>query len=147
MTVEEIYKDRKKFSAAVFEVASTDLVNMGISIISYTIKDITDEVGYLAVSLHMSRISFRRTNDVLKEYFEPCRWFPCKFAFSISWLQFAVCNSDGEMKVGSWFVSPGADMSNFLHAPGRHNNKVVLIYHQLKLQVIQYEKAELISGW
>ena len=33
-----------------FEVASTDLVNMGVMIISYTIKDITDEVGYLAVS-------------------------------------------------------------------------------------------------
>ncbi|VDP91367.1 unnamed protein product [Echinostoma caproni] len=32
MTVEEIYKDRKKFSKAVFEVASSDLVNMGISV-------------------------------------------------------------------------------------------------------------------
>ncbi len=50
MTVEEIYRDRKQFSSRVFEVASTDLVNMGIMIISYTIKDITDEVGYLAVS-------------------------------------------------------------------------------------------------
>ena len=56
MTVEEIYKDRKKFSAAVFEVASTDLVNMGISIISYTIKDIKDDHGYLR-SLGMSRTS------------------------------------------------------------------------------------------
>ena len=51
MTVEEIYRDRKQFSNRLFEVASTDLVNMGIMIISYTIKDITDEVGYLAVSL------------------------------------------------------------------------------------------------
>ena len=50
MTVEEIYRDRKTFSNRVFEVASTDLVNMGIMIISYTIKDVTDEVGYLAVS-------------------------------------------------------------------------------------------------
>jgi len=56
MTVEEIYKDRKKFSAAVFEVASTDLVNMGISIISYTIKDIKDDHGYLR-SLGMARTS------------------------------------------------------------------------------------------
>lgn len=47
MTVEEIYKDRMKFSAAVFEVASTDFVNMGITIISYTIKDVKDEHGYL----------------------------------------------------------------------------------------------------
>ncbi|CAL8083143.1 unnamed protein product [Calicophoron daubneyi] len=47
MTVEEIYKDRKKFSKAVFEVASSDLVNMGISVVSYTLKDIKDEEGYL----------------------------------------------------------------------------------------------------
>lgn len=45
MTVEEIYKDRKKFSKQVFEVASSDLVNMGITVVSYTIKDIRDEEG------------------------------------------------------------------------------------------------------
>lgn len=54
MTVEEIYKDRKKFSKAVFEVASSDLVNMGISVVSYTLKDIRDEEGYLK-SLGMAR--------------------------------------------------------------------------------------------
>jgi len=54
MTVEEIYKDRKKFSKAVFEVASSDLVNMGISVVSYTLKDIRDEEGYLR-SLGMAR--------------------------------------------------------------------------------------------
>lgn len=47
MTVEEIYRDRKKFARAVFEVASSDLVNMGISVVSYTIKDIKDSEGYL----------------------------------------------------------------------------------------------------
>lgn len=40
---QEIYKDRKKFSKQVFEVASSDLVNMGITVVSYTIKDIRDE--------------------------------------------------------------------------------------------------------
>jgi flotillin len=54
MTVEEIYKDRKKFSAHVFEVASTDLVNMGITVVSYTLKDIRDEEGYLK-ALGMAR--------------------------------------------------------------------------------------------
>merc|ERR1712121_389195 len=47
LTVEEIYKERKKFSKAVFEVASSDLVNMGITVVSYTLKDIRDEEGYL----------------------------------------------------------------------------------------------------
>ncbi|XP_025416536.1 flotillin-1 [Sipha flava] len=54
MTVEEIYKDRKKFSKQVFEVASSDLVNMGITVVSYTIKDIRDEEGYLQ-SLGLAR--------------------------------------------------------------------------------------------
>lgn len=54
MTVEEIYKDRKKFSKAVFEVASSDLVNMGISVVSYTLKDIRDDEGYLK-ALGMAR--------------------------------------------------------------------------------------------
>lgn len=47
MTVEEIYKDRQKFSQDVFNVASTDLVNMGIQVVSYTLKDISDSEGYL----------------------------------------------------------------------------------------------------
>merc|ERR1712045_96766 len=47
MTVEEIYRDRKKFSDSVFKVASSDLVNMGIMVISYTIKEVSDDVGYL----------------------------------------------------------------------------------------------------
>ncbi|KAF5284379.1 hypothetical protein FQR65_LT13566 [Abscondita terminalis] len=54
MTVEEIYKDRKKFSKQVFEVASSDLVNMGITVVSYTLKDISDDMGYLR-SLGMAR--------------------------------------------------------------------------------------------
>ncbi|KAF2357953.1 Band 7 domain [Trinorchestia longiramus] len=47
MSVEEIYKDRKKFNHNVFEVASTDLVTMGITVLSYTLKDIHDDEGYL----------------------------------------------------------------------------------------------------
>uniref|UniRef100_G1QAL2 Flotillin n=1 Tax=Myotis lucifugus TaxID=59463 RepID=G1QAL2_MYOLU len=47
MTVEEICKDPQKFSEQVFKVASSDLVNMGISVVSYTLKDIRDDQGYL----------------------------------------------------------------------------------------------------
>lgn len=43
MTVEEIFQDRQKFSEEVFRVASSDLFGMGISVVSYTIKDISDE--------------------------------------------------------------------------------------------------------
>ena len=41
---QEIYKDRKKFSRQVFEVASSDLVNMGITVVSYTLKDVRDDM-------------------------------------------------------------------------------------------------------
>jgi len=56
MTVEEIYQDRKKFAKNVFEVASSDLVQMGITVVSYTLKDIKDKEGYLA-ALGKSRIA------------------------------------------------------------------------------------------
>ena len=52
--LQEIYKDRKKFSKQVFEVASSDLVNMGITVVSYTLKDIRDDEGYLK-ALGMAR--------------------------------------------------------------------------------------------
>lgn len=59
MTVEEIYMDRKKFSKHVFEVASSDLVNMGISVVSYTLKDIHDDevqlIGYWISFLYSLR--------------------------------------------------------------------------------------------
>ena len=47
MSVEEIYKDRDAFAARVQDVAAGDLSNMGLSIVSFTIKDIRDEEGYL----------------------------------------------------------------------------------------------------
>ena len=58
MTVEEIYRERKTFSNAVFEVSKKDFVKFGMSIISYTLKDITDEVGYLKVSTEICFFRF-----------------------------------------------------------------------------------------
>ena len=48
LSVEEIYRDRDAFAQKVQEVAAGDMANMGLSIISFTIKDIRDEEGYLA---------------------------------------------------------------------------------------------------
>lgn len=47
----QIYRDRKTFSKRVFEVASLDLAGMGFIIISYTLRDIKDDVGYLEVKI------------------------------------------------------------------------------------------------
>jgi flotillin len=48
LTVEELYRDRDAFAQRVQEVAAGDLANMGLTIISFTIRDIRDEEGYLA---------------------------------------------------------------------------------------------------
>jgi flotillin len=47
LTVEEIYKDRDKFAQRVQEVSALDLKNMGLVNISFTIKNIHDDQGYL----------------------------------------------------------------------------------------------------
>lgn len=48
MEVKNIYKDRKKFSKDVQQSAQTDLIDMGLTLISYTVQDISDDDGYLA---------------------------------------------------------------------------------------------------
>jgi flotillin len=47
MTVEEIYQNRDAFAQRVQEVAAGDLANMGLGIVSFTIRDIRDTQGYL----------------------------------------------------------------------------------------------------
>merc|ERR1719500_399541 len=48
LTVEEVYKDRDQFAKLVREIASPDVGRMGIEILSFTIKDVYDNVDYLA---------------------------------------------------------------------------------------------------
>ena len=47
MTVEEVYKNRDRFAQEVQGVAAKDLMKMGLSIVSFTIKDVRDKQGYL----------------------------------------------------------------------------------------------------
>src|SRR5204862_5819643 len=47
MTVEEIYQNRDAFASKVQEVAAGDMANMGLQIVSFTIRDIRDSQGYL----------------------------------------------------------------------------------------------------
>ncbi|XP_013143579.1 PREDICTED: flotillin-2 [Papilio polytes] len=48
LTVEEVYRDRDQFAGLVREVAAPDVGRMGIEILSFTIKDVYDDVQYLA---------------------------------------------------------------------------------------------------
>ena len=61
LTVDEIFKDRQKFSQQVFDCASTDLFNMGIQVISYTLREIKDEENY------MESMGQARTAEVLRD--------------------------------------------------------------------------------
>lgn len=47
MTVEDIYQNRDAFASKVQEVAAGDMANMGLQIVSFTIRDIRDTQGYL----------------------------------------------------------------------------------------------------
>jgi flotillin len=47
LTVEEIYRNRDAFAQKVQEVAAGDMANMGLQIVSFTIRDIRDNQGYL----------------------------------------------------------------------------------------------------
>jgi flotillin len=47
MTVEDIYQNRDQFAQNVQEVAAGDMANMGLGIVSFTIRDIRDGQGYL----------------------------------------------------------------------------------------------------
>ena len=64
MTVEEIYQNRDKFSQSVQEVASVDLAKMGLIIVSFTIKEVMRQNGYLD-SLGKPRIAqVKRDADI-----------------------------------------------------------------------------------
>ncbi|MBC7363117.1 MAG: flotillin [Candidatus Aminicenantes bacterium] len=47
MTVEEIYRGRQEFSRRVVEAAREDLARMGLVILSFSLKDISDTQGYI----------------------------------------------------------------------------------------------------
>ncbi|XP_064120709.1 flotillin-1-like [Macrobrachium nipponense] len=55
-TVEDIYRDRQAFNTRMIESASHDMVNLGVEILSYTIHEVYDNLGYLS-SLGKSRIA------------------------------------------------------------------------------------------
>ena len=61
MTVEEIYQDRESFAQSVGEVAGPHMANMGLEIVSFTIRDIRDDQGYL------DALGRKRTAEVTRD--------------------------------------------------------------------------------
>jgi flotillin len=61
MTVEEINSDRDAISTKIQNMAAKDLMNMGIEIRSFVIKDLEDERGYL------DALGIKRTEEVKRD--------------------------------------------------------------------------------
>jgi flotillin len=61
MTVEGIYQDRESFAQSVGEVAGPHMANMGLEIVSFTIRDIRDDQGYL------NALGRKRTAEVTRD--------------------------------------------------------------------------------
>ena len=64
LSVEAIYQDRDQFAQLVREVASPDVGKMGIEILSFTIKDIYDDVEYLSSLGRAQTANVKRDADI-----------------------------------------------------------------------------------
>lgn len=65
-TVEQIYQNREEFNTNVMEASSDDFTRMGMMILSFALKDISDTQGYLE-SLGKPRIAQVRAEAVVAE--------------------------------------------------------------------------------
>ena len=66
MTVEEIYRGRQEFSKKVGEASLDDFSRMGLTILSYSLKDISDTQGYLE-SLSKPQIAAAKRDAAIAE--------------------------------------------------------------------------------
>ena len=66
LTIEDIYKNRDMFSQKVQEMASGDMANMGLHIVSFTLREIRDNQGYLE-ALGKPRIAQVKRDGIIGE--------------------------------------------------------------------------------
>ncbi len=66
MTVEEIYRGRQEFSTKVTEAIRTDFGRMGLAMLSFSLKDISDAQGYLD-SLSKPQIAAAKRDAAIAE--------------------------------------------------------------------------------
>ena len=62
--MEAIYQDRDQFAGLVREVAAPDVGRMGIEILSFTIKDVYDNVEYLESLGRAQTANVKRDADI-----------------------------------------------------------------------------------
>ncbi|CAJ0966600.1 unnamed protein product [Ranitomeya imitator] len=64
LTVEQIFRDNERFAKLVREIAAPDVGRMGIEIISFTIKDVQDNIGYISSLGRTRTAAVQRDADI-----------------------------------------------------------------------------------
>ncbi len=67
LTVEEAYSNRNAFAARVAEVAESDMIGMGMTIVSFTIRDIKDRHGYMEALGRPQIAEIKKTAEVSED--------------------------------------------------------------------------------
>lgn len=143
LTVEEINQNRDAFAQKVQELAAGDLANMGLKIISFTIREISDKNGYLD-SLGKAQIA-RVQRDAVIGQAEAKRDADIKSAEAmqagqtakyLAETKVAEANRDKEMKVAEYQASINerkaeADLS--------YDKKKFVIQQQVQAEAMQVE--------
>merc|ERR1712168_451925 len=141
MSGEEIYRDRKTFSKNVFNVASVDLHNMGIAVISYTLKDVRDDVGYLA-SLGQARTAQVKRDAPIAEALAEEQRMESKL---LNDTEIARSKRDFELKKASYDTEVNTAKAEAEMAYGLQAAKVQAKIKEEEMQVKVVERAQNIS--
>lgn len=143
LTVEEINQNRDAFAQNVQELAAGDLANMGLKIISFTIREISDKNGYLE-SLGKAQIA-RVQRDAVIGQAEAKRDADIKSAQAMqegqtakymAETQIAESNRDKEIKVAEYQASINAKKAE---ADLSYDKKKFVIEQEVQKEALQVE--------
>jgi len=148
LTVEEIYRERDKFAQRVQEVAASDLANMGLQIVSFTIRDIRDSQGYLD-ALGKPRIAEVKRDAVVGEA-EANRDAVIRSAKAnqegqsakyIADTQIAEADRDYKMKLADYTASVNQKKANadLAYDLQKFQTQQLVTAEQVKVQVVEKE--------
>lgn len=122
--MEAIYQDRDQFAQLVREVASPDVGKMGIEILSFTIKDIYDNVEYLA------SLGRAQTANVKRD----------------AAIGVAEANRDAGIRVNAYFIAPSPNTHTHTHTDNLLLAHLVINPSELMYDII-YHQRKVISTW
>ncbi len=149
MTVEEVYKNRDRFAQEVQGVAAKDLQKMGLSIVSFTIKDVRDKQGYLDALGRPRIAAVKRDADIAEA--DAIRDARVKKAMAdeegqkaelLRDTHVAEANKEKELKIASFKKEQDmakAEADQAYHIQTARSNQMVM-EEQMKIEVVKKER-------